>query len=37
MTNLKEKNQIRETVSFKNHNINIGLDVHKKIGRHQFM
>ncbi len=30
MTNLKEKNQTRETVSFKNHNINIGLDVHKK-------
>ena len=30
MTNIKEKKQVKETVSFKNHDINIGLDVHKK-------
>lgn len=30
MTNIKEKKKPAETVSFKNHEINIGLDVHKK-------
>lgn len=30
MIRLKEINQTRETVSFKNQDINIGLDVHKK-------
>jgi hypothetical protein len=30
MTNKGEKKQTKETVSFKNHDINIGLDVHKK-------
>lgn len=30
MTNIKEKKKTKETVSFKDHDINIGLDVHKK-------
>lgn len=30
MTNIKEKEQRSETLSFIHHDINIGLDVHKK-------
>lgn len=30
MTKIKEKKETREVVSFKDHNINIGLDIHKK-------
>ena len=30
MTNIKEKNKKRETISFKEQQINVGLDVHKK-------